>query len=159
VLASNRPRNAKHWVNDFSAIGHLRDRLLRGLVDAGVLRREAHRVLWIFPADRYPAASTAPEAALRLALRAALLEGAAPDERTAALIGLLRACGLLDEVVPAEQRSAARARAEAIAGEQTVAKGVRGAIDDASAAITAAVVAATLASTMATASSSSGSSS
>jgi hypothetical protein len=155
VLASGRPRDAKHWVNDFSGIRRLRDRLLQRLVDAGVLRREAHRVLWLFPDDRYPTVRPAPEAEERQRLLAVLLEGATSDERSAAVIGLARACGLLDEIVPPEGRAAARARAAAIAEGQAVAKGVRGAIDDATAAVMAAVFAATITTSAASVSSSS----
>ena len=110
-------------------------------------------MLWLFPDDRYPTVRPAPEAEERQRLLSILLEGATPDERSAAVIGLARACGLLDAIVPPEGRAAARARAAAIAEGQAVAKGVRGAIDDATAAVIAAAFAATIASSAAAASS------
>jgi Golgi phosphoprotein 3 (GPP34) len=83
----------------------LRERLAAGLVQAGVLRRERHKVLGLFPTERLPAQDSTHETTLRQRIRAAL-DGAAPDERTAALIALLSALNAVTTVL--DVRTSAR---------------------------------------------------
>jgi hypothetical protein len=71
MAESKKPHDAKHWVTALHGkIKHLQRRLEDRLVAAGIVRREEHRVLWVFPAQRYPAVDNAPEEALREQLRA-----------------------------------------------------------------------------------------
>ena len=68
-----------------------RGRLYKRLADGGVLRAEDGRVLGLFPTHHWPTKDASHEAAVRAALDTALLDGAATDARTGALIALLSA--------------------------------------------------------------------
>ncbi len=123
----------------------LRARLADGLVSVGVLRREKHKVLGLFPTERLPALDSGHEADVRGRIRTAL-EGGEPDERAAALIALLTAVNGLAYVFDLPDKRAAKRRAKEIAEGQWAATAVRKAIEEVYAAtMAAATVAATAA--------------
>lgn len=92
------------------------DNLLAGLVERGILEKQETKLFAMLPVTRWPAADSAHEAELRATLRKVLVDGAEPDERTATLISLLHDSGLVAGLVSKEERKAAEARAEEIAG-------------------------------------------
>ena len=124
-----------------------REPLLDRLEAAGILRREDDRVLGLFPRHRWPAVDSTHEADVRRALGDALIRGASPDVRTAALIAVLSAMDLAHKVIDREGLPArqVKARAKEVAEGDWAAKAVKDAITAAQAAMTAAVVAATTA--------------
>lgn len=145
-LATLEDREGRRPERVIGALGKdLRDRLADGLVAAGVLRRERHRVLGLFPTRRLHAQDGTHEAAVRERIQAAL-RGATPDERTAALIALLSALKAVTTVFEVPDKRAARRRAREIAEGQWAATAVRKAVE---AALAATVTAATVASTAA----------
>ena len=73
----------------------LRETVLDRLVERGLLRRESTRTLGVFRTTVTRAADTRHKEALVERVRAALVDGAEPDARTAAVIGLLSASGTL----------------------------------------------------------------
>ncbi len=82
------------WVSRLGR-GALRDEVLAGLVQQGVLDRQERRVLGLFPATAYPERDGASRKLLRGAVLD-VLEGRAPATPfTAALIGLLHGTGTL----------------------------------------------------------------
>lgn len=125
----------------------VREQLYRRLVNQGVLRAEQGRVLGIFPRKSWPTADAAHERQVRAALEQALLTGLPPDERTAALVSLLRALRALHKVVPPKQHGLTRRdldrRAKEIGEGDWGSTAVRKAVDAMTAATTAAVTAAT----------------
>jgi hypothetical protein len=127
----------------------LRDVLADRLVQRGLLEKREDKVLGLFPRTRWPAADSAHEDDVRRRLQATLVQGAEPDERTAALAALLHAVDRAHQTVdrgpvPAKE---VRQRAKALAEGQWGAKAVRDAVAAAMAATTAATVAATSAAT------------
>lgn len=126
-----------------------RDPLLERLERRGVLRLEEDKVLGLFPRKRWPAIDSSHETDLRRHIGDALVRGLQPDERTAALIALLSALGVVSKVVDREGLSASevKKRAKAVAQGDWAAKAVKDAVAAAQAAVTASVVAATAATT------------
>lgn len=118
----------------------LKERLLEGLAERGVLRREQGRILGIFPTTRWPADDSAHEAALRERLAAVLLEGAAPDARTTALLAVLQGSGLVGGLVPRDRRRQAEARAKELAESGWATEGMARAIDELTAIMVAVLV-------------------
>jgi len=120
----------------------LRQALHERLAAAGVLRAQQARILGIFPAHRWPAQDTSHEEQVRLQLAGALTGQAAPDPRTAALIGLLHALGCEHKDTDLRQyglsRRPLRARAEEIAKDSWASAAVRQVIEETTAAATAA---------------------
>jgi hypothetical protein len=111
------------------------DRLLARLAAAGVLGRERRRALGLFPITRWLPRDPGPEEEVRGRLQSALVGGATPTERTAALIALLLATGRLRKVVRGQDRKALRARATELAAGDWAAKAVKDAIEETYAAL------------------------
>jgi hypothetical protein len=106
----------------------VRERLLDGLADQGVIRRERTRVLGLFPRTRSSTTSTSIEDDARSRLRSVLVDGVGPDRRTAALVSLLHAVKAEHKVLPGDDRKALRRRAEEISQGEWAGAEVRSAI-------------------------------
>jgi Golgi phosphoprotein 3 GPP34 len=139
LVARYEGRRPKDVIGKLSQ--RLRERLADGLVATGVLRREKHKVLGLFPTERLPALDSGHEAGVRGRIEAAL-GGAQPDERSAALIALLLAIRGLTYVFAVPDKRAANRRAKEIAEGQWAAAAVRKAIEEVYAAVAAAAAAA-----------------
>jgi hypothetical protein len=128
---------------------NLRTVLYQRLTGSGVLRAEHGRVLGIFPTHTWPAQDGQYEAGVRQLITQALVQGAVPDERLAALIALLHALRCEDKAVDPQQNGVSkkqlRARAEEIADGDWASEAVRKAIEQMVAAVIAATTAATAA--------------
>ena len=147
MVGPGKPRDATGWVNELAKrMSHLEEQLLDRLVEQGILRREERRVLWIFPWRRYPAENAAPEQAIREQLRAVLLDGAAPEPRTAALIQLVDVTGLVNALFVRTERKAVRARIKLLkedpALSMAIGEKLRQIYDDTTAAMLAVIIAA-----------------
>ncbi len=120
--------------------GELADRL----VARGILDRQDDRVLGLFPRTRWPAVDSSHEEEVRRALSAVLIEGREPDERTGALVALLKSIDRAHKTVPREGLSAGevRERAKRISEGAWAAKAVKDAIAASTAAIAAGTAAA-----------------
>ncbi|WP_199422454.1 GOLPH3/VPS74 family protein [Actinotalea solisilvae] len=112
-------------------LAHLRPGLLEALrarlVERGVLRVEAGRVLGLFPRTSWPAEDSTHEAQLRERLREVLALGREPSEREAGVVALLHAVNRVQNVlgdlgVPGGQ---VRSRATTIAQRHVGADAVR----------------------------------
>ncbi|MEW6636099.1 MAG: GPP34 family phosphoprotein [Actinomycetota bacterium] len=123
VGGSRKSRSVEHWVNILGT-RNLRWDLLDELVDKGVLERESRRVLWIIPQTRHPARDDAPELEVRARVRAAVLAGERPEPRVAALIGLIKACDLAEEVFSSGERRYARERLAEISSDEMIGRAV-----------------------------------
>lgn len=157
IRAERRPRDLKHWVKALTGRSvRLRSRLLQRLVEKGVLTARRERVLGLFEVERHTLADPAPRADLVGNVRQALLSDAAAEPRTASLIALMSSCGLVDRVVPKEERSAARARAKAIASGDLGSRAVSSAVADVQAAVMAGVTAAIVSASVTSSSSAGG---
>src|SRR5215472_111569 len=113
---------------------NLRPVLYQRLAASGVLRAGRGRALGIFPTRTWPTQDPSHEAEVRGLVTQALIQPAAPDERTAALIALLHALKCEHKVVDPRpyqlSRRQLRARAAEIAQGNWACKAVRKAIDD-----------------------------
>ncbi|NEB36438.1 GPP34 family phosphoprotein [Streptomyces sp. SID14515] len=73
----------------------MRETVLDRLVERGMLRQETKKTLGLFRTTSTTVADTGYKKALVENVRAVLIDGAEPDDRTAALTGLLSASGTL----------------------------------------------------------------
>ncbi|MBW0118583.1 GOLPH3/VPS74 family protein [Pseudonocardia abyssalis] len=103
-------------------------RAIASLVERGVLRRRRGRLLGLVPAHRYPTQDASARSEIRSRLADAVLDGREPDERTAALIGVLHAARLRRRALPTGHRRQVRTRMGDIAKGQAVGPAVRTAI-------------------------------
>ena len=144
IRSSSKYRNAKGWVEHLPhELGPLRQRLARGLVQRGILSEAHSKLLGIShdplpdsrPGARARPARTAPRRAPR---RSRTDRGRSAVRRTP------RALGLIDSIVPKDQRRDARKRAKAVAEQGLTGTAVRDAIRAVQAAVIAAIAASTV---------------
>lgn len=143
VVLRERPLEVPDAID---ALGEdLQHRVTDRLEHRGFVRREEERVWRIFHTTTWPAVDTKPEDALRAAIRRVLIDGEAPDARTATIIGLIYASGELHRVLRYPDAGVSRReigdRAKGIAEHGLASK----AVGDAVAAAHSAVMAATMA--------------
>lgn len=140
-----KPRSPQDLVNRLGR--DLPDRLCERLVARGLLRREQHKLMGLFPRTRWQAADARHEQALRAAVQRILVEGQKPDERVATVIAVLSAADVLTKVIdrgPLSNKELKR-RAEDIAAGGWATEAVRKALQAANQAAMVAAVAATTA--------------
>lgn len=148
IWAAEKARKPRDWVDQLSKGVH--DRVLGLLVEAGVLRRDRDKVLWIFPRTRFPAphgVEPTAETEARRRLTTAVAAQNRVDPRTAALCGLVGAVGLERTVFPDQPLNRVRARLEEIGGADSGAEATKRAIEEVQAAVAAAVTTATVVTT------------
>jgi hypothetical protein len=124
--------------------GSLKQAVLDDLVSQGVLGRRHDKLLGLFPTTSWPLTDPYVEGELLGRVRATVVGGAEPDERTGALVALLHAVDLLPKLFPDQPKREVRARGKAIADADWGAEAVRKAVQDVQSAVTAAIVASTV---------------
>lgn len=113
VADSHKPRDAKYWVSSSGLRSSSLERdIAAGLARRGILREERRKLLGVVSTTRFPEADPEPERRLRERLSAVLLGEREPDQRSAALVALLKSINLLTELVPRELRKEADRRAD-----------------------------------------------
>lgn len=144
-VVAEKPRTAQDLATRLGK--PLKDRLTDRLVARGILRREEHKVLGLFPSARWPAADSRHEDEVRRRLADVLVRGLSPDPRTVALVALLSAVDQAHKVVPGEGLSGreVRKRAKQLVADmdegEWAAKAVRDAVQATTTAVAAGVVA------------------
>ncbi|WP_407547681.1 GPP34 family phosphoprotein [Streptomyces sp. Pv4-95] len=146
-LRGRKQRRVTEWLtkDQGKAVGAA----LESLCERGVVVEEKRKALGVFPMRRYPEADGAVEAELRERLRAAVLDGAEPDVRTAGLIALIHSAKLHRLAFPDSPRKQVTERMAQVADGQWAAESVHAAIRDMQAAMIAVTVATTATTTAA----------
>lgn len=133
IALSARPRKLTHWIVAIGARPN-RKRIAQRLEAKHVLRVEKKHFLFVIPYDAYPERDASAKFWVKQALRGAVLGGEKPEPRTVALLGVLRACRLLDLVFTKDERKAAARRIDTLAGTDLFGEAVAAtlsAVDDA----------------------------
>lgn len=145
ILDRDKPGRTKNWIHDLKkgAVAGAN----KGLIDKGLVREEKKKVFGLFPVRRYPEADGSVEAAVRQRLDAVVLQGAAPDERTASLVALLHGAKLHRLAFPDADPRMVETRMAKLSHGQWSATAVRHVLKAAEEAL-AAIVAATVATTV-----------
>jgi len=121
----------------------VRKSVVAQFVERGVVREEKRRLLGVLPSTRHPEADGSAEDELRARVRAVLVDGAEPSERTAALIAIAQAGGLGKALVVDVPWKQVSARAKEVAEGDWAATAVRKAVQSVNAAVIVATMAAT----------------
>lgn len=146
VSDGRKPKDAVRKVGGYgswrSRSRDLREALLRDLAEAGEIT-EAHGTVWkLFPTTTWRPTPGGTKADVEARVRAAVLDDTTPDDRTAALISILHAVGLLPKLLPEADKRAVRRRGKAISESEWGGPAVRKAIQEIQA-VTVAVLMAT----------------
>jgi hypothetical protein len=157
VATEKKARSPQDWVQRLAG-SELREQVLDGLIDAGVLTREKDRVLGIFPRTRFPSThgvEPPQETDARQRLTAAL-DGPDPVEpRTAALAALVQATGLSGKVFDGRKGRDVKKRVEqmteaSLTDDSWASESVRKAIEAVETGMMTAIIVATTVSTAVT---------
>ena len=144
-------KDAKYWVSRLARkIKHIDRRVYESLVEQGILAHVEKQFLWVFPYQRYPERDPQPERRVRDRLYDLIRGRIAPNDRLVALLSLVYACGLLNEIVPKGERREAKKQVKEMLKGEKVGKAVLAVVEEINAAVIAAVVASSAASTAAT---------
>ncbi|MEO9222093.1 MAG: GPP34 family phosphoprotein [Mycobacteriaceae bacterium] len=153
IRADAKPRSAGYWVGHLpSTLKPLNERVGRCLAERGVLSEQHKKVWGLFPTTTWPEVDPEPERALRAGLTAVLVDGAQPDHRTALLIPLVKALGMVRGVVGKQHKKQAEARAKEIVEAGAVETAVSAAVSQSVQAVQMAVLTAVIVPTVVTSS-------
>jgi hypothetical protein len=148
IKSKKEVENPKYWVRTInSSIENLIDRLIDGLVLRGVLKKQEKKILWIIPVDRFPTNDPLPEVHTRILIRSLVLEGVEPNERNLALLSLVKASNLIDELFLKDERKQANNIINEMINNESIGK----AVSDINAEVTA-IISSSVAGTVAAAS-------
>lgn len=141
MKVSSKDRNPKYWVQKInSKVKKLKQRVIDNLVEKQILNREGHKILWFFNINRYPTLDVVPEMEIRNNVRNIVLSQYEVTEREIALLSLMKACSLVNEVFQRSERKLAKKRIKELIENQKMSKDVSSAVVDITQEITAAVV-------------------
>ncbi|WP_280267137.1 GOLPH3/VPS74 family protein [Nocardia wallacei] len=148
VADGRKPKDAVGKVAGFSAwrsrSRDLREALLRDLVDAGQVGESPTKVLGLFPLTLWKPNPAGAQGRIRERVRSAVVEGAEPDDRTAALVSILHAVDLLPKLFPDTDKRAVKRRGKTISEGNWGGAAVRKAVQEVQA-VTVAVITTTVA--------------
>jgi len=99
IAKAERADSLADWVERFTAVKHLKDRVAEGLCERGILRAEKGTFLFVFPKITYPEVDHGPEGKVLQRLQAAIFsESEDLDTRTAVLLSLASSTGMLPTI-------------------------------------------------------------
>jgi hypothetical protein len=123
------PKPISTWVHQFAMEGEaLRIKALRRLEKKGVLKCEAHKILWIFAADHYPLLHNSEAREIKARLREVIFKDEIPLAHDIMLTALAQACGLFRFLMDSRELDAARPRIDQVAKMDLIGQAVANAI-------------------------------
>ncbi|HQU71608.1 MAG TPA: GPP34 family phosphoprotein [Calditrichia bacterium] len=147
LAKSRKVRKLDYWVMNLPhKIKHIKSLITDQLTDKGILREDEKKVLWIFSIKRYPTVDGSPESQLRRRIHDIVLGNDAAEDWEAALLGLVKACDLINDLFEREDRRVAKKRIKDLQSHTQIGKAVENAVGAATAAVIAATTAAVAAS-------------
>ena len=112
----NTVQNTTYWLNELTLHQEdLQERLLRQLVNKGVLKIENRKILWMFNVRRYPMMDNQEVKEVRNRLRGLIMSDEIPDSREVVLISLVYACNLLEYMFSPQELARWKYRIESLA--------------------------------------------
>ena len=141
IQDEKKTKKAAHWVQKFSSTKDLKNRAARQLVDKGVLKEDADKVLGIFPRTIYPESDGGPEKELRDRLYWAIFTSAHDiDPRTVVVTSLLHGTNMLPKVFDKKKLKGRKQRLEKLTSGHVVGTATKEAVEAAQAAVMVAVM-------------------
>jgi len=130
ISTAKRRRRVVDWINAFAWIHKVSHRIAEHLCDRGILRLEEGTILLIFKRKVFPEIDHRPEQQLIEELRQAIWSdrGQPVKPRTAALIGLANATGLLNVYFKSKELKERKARIEEIVAGSVISGATKDAI-------------------------------
>lgn len=108
-------------VNDYKNIEEI---IINRLISKGVIKKEEHKILWVFNFYRYPATDKTEEKTLISHIKEIVFDNVEPDVRTSVLISFLRVCNLIEEIFTKEELEKSASKIREIAYSNEIIKAV-----------------------------------
>jgi golgi phosphoprotein 3 len=120
IAAEPHKRSSAWWIERLGLHdGDLSARVLGRLVEAGILRVEDQKFLWVFSRRAYPQSSGRAEREAKARLMSVVFDDALPNPRDTLLVSLADSGGILDQMLTGrEMRKASKRVAEVVALEE-----------------------------------------
>lgn len=113
IAAEKEPKKIEYWLEvAANESHHIKEHALQQLMAKNVLKREEHRILWVFATRRYKSLDDQEQKEVKSRLRELVLGSDLPDARDIVLLSLLRSCNLLGEFLSEEEIEGHRDRIE-----------------------------------------------
>jgi hypothetical protein len=105
--------------------GDLSATVLARLVEAGILRVEDQKFLWVFSRRAYPQSSGRAEREAKARLMSVIFDDALPDPRDTLLVSLADSAGILDQMLASREMSKAAKRVAEVVALEEISRSVR----------------------------------
>ena len=132
----------------YKKIRKLPEQLSEQLVDKKILSREEKSFLWIINYNHYPAKDDKPEQGIRKRIKNIVLKRETATEEDIALLSLIKACDLINEVFDKPDRKKAKERIKHITENNQVGKAISKTMEEITAAIMMIIIASTVTTTI-----------
>ncbi len=101
----DKSEKVSYWIKHLNvSIDDMFEKIINQLVNKGILKRQEKKILWLIPIERFPTKDPIPEVMSRISIRRIVLENEEPDNRTLALLSLIKASNLIDELFLKDER-------------------------------------------------------
>ncbi|MFO1029411.1 MAG: GPP34 family phosphoprotein [Acetobacteraceae bacterium] len=125
IAAAEGTQPTAWWVDALAGRhSHILDQVMHRLVEAGILRQEERRFLWVFSRRAYPPVSGRERLEAKARLMTILFNDDVPDPRDTLLLGLANASGVLSRMLSAAEFERAAARIAQIANLEEIGRSV-----------------------------------
>jgi len=129
VSSVEGPVRSEQWIHRISTeSGSLQEEVLQRLVDRRILKREERRILWMFESRRYPKIDGVEEREVKLRIMGVLFSEEIPDPRDVALISLVDACRLFEELLNPKELQRVRERIAVVRKLDLIGRAMQGKI-------------------------------
>jgi len=101
IASAPKNRSSDWWIRTLGLYdGDLSGRVLRRLVDAGILRTENKQFFWVFSRRAYPQSSGYEAREAQARILSVIFDDYVPDSRDTLLLGLATSSGILSAILP-----------------------------------------------------------
>ncbi|NNJ72779.1 MAG: GPP34 family phosphoprotein, partial [Enterobacterales bacterium] len=145
LSSSSKRRDTKHWVQKVtSKVKKIQERLAHQLVAKKVLSKQEHSFMWLINYNRYPTDDEQPEKDVRSHVKDVVLRRKEANLEDVALVSLIKACELINEVFDKSERDKAKKRIESMSKNLKIGAAISQTMEELMAAIMIAIIAATV---------------
>jgi hypothetical protein len=130
IAAADRLESLTDWVERFTAIKRLKERVAEGLCRRGILREEKGTFLFIFPRTTYPEVNHGPEGDVMKRLHEAIFtETEEVDTRTAVLLSLASGTDMLPTIFDSKELNTRQERIDWVTHDEEIGQAAKEAIE------------------------------
>src|SRR5712671_936997 len=125
IAAEPQHQGSKSWIRHFAFHKRRPERVLGRLVQAGILRAEERRFLWMFSRRAYPQNTGREEREAKARLLAVIFNDEIPSPRDTLLLSLADSSGVLRAILSADELRKASKRIEQVVAFEEIGRSVK----------------------------------